>query len=76
MTPVGFEPAFPASEKPKTLALDRSATGIGLHFKKHLYTYLWKFRGTNVLPNRLSKTDTPNSVGGTGLGSESKSRMF
>jgi len=26
---VGFEPAFPASERPQTDALDRSATGIG-----------------------------------------------
>ena len=35
MFPVGFEPAFPTSERPQTHALDRTATGIGqnyLHF--------------------------------------------
>ena len=29
MPPAGFEPAIPAGERPPTLALDRSATGIG-----------------------------------------------
>ena len=29
MPPVGSEPAIPASERPQTFALDRSATGIG-----------------------------------------------
>ena len=29
MPPFGFEPAFPASERPQTHALDRAATGIG-----------------------------------------------
>ena len=29
MPPVGFEPATPASHRPQTFALDRSATGIG-----------------------------------------------
>ena len=28
MPPAGFEPAIPASDRPQTLALDRSATGI------------------------------------------------
>jgi hypothetical protein len=28
MPPVGFEPTIPASERPKTHALDRAATGI------------------------------------------------
>jgi hypothetical protein len=28
-SPVGFEPAIPASERPQTHALDRAATGIG-----------------------------------------------
>jgi hypothetical protein len=27
----GFEPAVPASERPQTLSLDRSGTGIGFH---------------------------------------------
>ena len=29
MYPVGFEPAFPVSERPQTHALDRMANGIG-----------------------------------------------
>ena len=29
MPPAGFEPATPASDRPQTLALDRSPTGIG-----------------------------------------------
>ena len=29
MPPAGFEPATPGSDRPQTLALDRSATGIG-----------------------------------------------
>ena len=29
MSPSGFEPGFPASERPPTHALDRAATGIG-----------------------------------------------
>jgi hypothetical protein len=30
MTPEGFEPTIPASERPQTHALDRTATGIGV----------------------------------------------
>ena len=29
MAPAGFEPAIPAGDRPQTLAVDRSATGIG-----------------------------------------------
>ena len=29
MSRAGFEPATPAGDRPQTLALDRSATGIG-----------------------------------------------
>jgi hypothetical protein len=29
MPPVGFEPTIPVSERPKTHALERTATGIG-----------------------------------------------
>jgi hypothetical protein len=29
MPPMGFEPTIPVSERPKTHALDRTATGIG-----------------------------------------------
>jgi hypothetical protein len=31
MTPVGFEPAIPASARPKAHALDSAATGIGMN---------------------------------------------
>jgi hypothetical protein len=31
MPPVGLEPASPASARPQTHALDRAATGIGVH---------------------------------------------
>jgi hypothetical protein len=31
MTPGGFQPAIPASERPQTHALDRAATGIGIY---------------------------------------------
>jgi len=30
MPPVGFEPTISAGERPKTYALDRAATGIGV----------------------------------------------
>jgi len=30
MTPEGFEPAIPASERPQTHALDHAATGVGI----------------------------------------------
>ena len=32
MPPAGFEPATPASDRPQTLAFDRSATGIGMDY--------------------------------------------
>jgi hypothetical protein len=32
MPPVGFEPVILVSERPKTHALDRKATGIGIRF--------------------------------------------
>jgi len=75
MPPVGFEPIVSASEKPKTHASDRAVTGIGLHFIKHFYISR-SLEVRNVLPTRLSKTNTPNSVGGTGFGSESKNRVL
>jgi hypothetical protein len=31
MPPMGFEPTIPVSERPKTHALDRADTGIGIH---------------------------------------------
>ena len=32
MLPVEFEPTIPASDRPQTYALDRAATGTGLHY--------------------------------------------
>ena len=43
VTPEGFEPTIPASERPQTDALDRAATGIGfpaLYFTKYSYFHL------------------------------------
>jgi hypothetical protein len=31
MSPVGFEPTIPASERPQTYALGSAATGIGIN---------------------------------------------
>jgi hypothetical protein len=39
MTPAGFEPTIPASERPQTYALDRAAAGIGAFF--FTFLYLW-----------------------------------
>jgi hypothetical protein len=36
MTPAEFEPAIPASERPQTHALDRTATEVG---RLHVYHY-------------------------------------
>jgi hypothetical protein len=33
MSPAGFAPAIPASERPQNQALDRAATGIGKYIK-------------------------------------------
>ena len=34
MPPVGFEPTISAGERPKTYALDRAATGIGVYYNE------------------------------------------
>ena len=54
ITSMGFEPAFPAIERPQTYALDRTVTGIGslkywfyvthtayLHIFKPFYSFLF-----------------------------------
>jgi hypothetical protein len=33
-----FEPATPATKRPQTYALDRAATGIGIHFYTESFT--------------------------------------
>jgi hypothetical protein len=35
MPPAGFEPAIPASERPQTHALERTATGVTFTFTKY-----------------------------------------
>jgi hypothetical protein len=42
MTPEGFEPVIPASERPQTHALDCVATGIGSILNKCGYDYVLK----------------------------------
>jgi hypothetical protein len=53
MPPVGFKPAIPETESPKTHDLDRTATGIWLNLsaKFHLVTQL-RISG-NLPPNTL-----------------------
>jgi hypothetical protein len=48
MPPVGLEPAIPASDRPKTLVLARSAAGISCSFINLfvlyfyiIFTYIW-----------------------------------
>jgi hypothetical protein len=36
MSPAGFEPTIPVSERPQTHALDRAATGIGKEFHANI----------------------------------------
>jgi hypothetical protein len=40
-----FEPAVPASERTKTYALDRAATGIGMNQVTHVMKHILKCRG-------------------------------
>jgi hypothetical protein len=56
MPPVGFEPAIPSSERPKTDALHRAVTGIGIpSFGKiqldYCLKYCWFFICTSYLGN-------------------------
>ena len=45
MLPAGFEPAIPTSERPQALALDRSATEIGVRtYALQKYT-MWQNTG-------------------------------
>jgi len=37
MPPVGFEPAISTGERPLTYALDRAATGTGMHYVYNRY---------------------------------------
>jgi hypothetical protein len=49
MSPAGFEPAIPASERPQIHALDREATGIGTSRINRLYKRYNKDQSYNQL---------------------------
>jgi hypothetical protein len=40
MPPAGFETTIPASQRPKTHALDRAVTGIGVYLLAVLYVLI------------------------------------
>ena len=42
MPPMGFEPTISASKRPQTYALDRAATGIGIHTSLTLILLTWR----------------------------------
>ena len=53
MPPVGFKPAIAASDRPQTLALDRSATGVGF---RQVYTRKFWMDSHLQLYNTLSSS--------------------
>ena len=46
MPPAGLDPAIPASERPKTHALDSSATRIGFSYVHNSFKYWLKMAAT------------------------------
>jgi hypothetical protein len=52
MPPAGIEPSIPASERPQTHALDRTATGIGPRLITQTHT-LFEVTGSTSLPKTL-----------------------
>ena len=44
---VGFEPTISAGERPKTYALDRTATGTGTYLLTYLFTFLTTSQSSN-----------------------------
>jgi hypothetical protein len=46
MPPAGLEPAIPASERPKTHALDSAATGIVFSYVHNSFKYWFKMADT------------------------------
>ena len=61
MPPAGFEPATPASDRPQTLSLDRSATGIGYHWNLKPATFLLVAQCLNQLHYRIFLVKTDNN---------------
>jgi len=46
MQPAGLEPVIPASERPKTHALESAATGIGFTYVHNFFKYWLKMADT------------------------------
>jgi hypothetical protein len=59
MPPVGFEPTILVSERPKTHALDRTATGIGITKTYELFIYGAVHYITNSFCKNVLKITTP-----------------
>ena len=59
ITPAGFEPATPASERPQTHILDREGTEIGSSVLKNIYFHATDFfhlkmKGAAGIVNKMS----------------------
>ena len=54
MPPVGFEPGIPASERPKTHALDRAATAIGLLSSCYFFISFFCFFTCSLVVMRMN----------------------
>jgi hypothetical protein len=64
MSPLGFEPIIPTSERPQTHALDRAANGIGI--------YGIFFSSINIKLNRMSSLTKKAKVRGKQSAGEQK----
>ena len=58
MPPVGFEPTISAGEWPKTYALDRAATGTGIHY---IHTYINAHPRKYTLHSTYTHINIPNT---------------
>jgi hypothetical protein len=58
MPPVGFEPTILISERPKTHALDRTATGIGLRSPDRTANSEWLYRQSYSSPRVMYRPFT------------------
>ena len=59
MPPVGFEPTISAGERPKTYALDRAATGIGVYYNEIQKKERNTLRSCHSVILRSTKTHYP-----------------
>jgi hypothetical protein len=62
MPAAGFEPTIPASERPQTHALDRTATGIGK--QSYIVVILFKHHAFPLLKLKIKKSanDVPSNI--------------